>query len=303
MNRREVIQSLGMGASLLLAQPLFSISSKETMNRRSIPSTGELLPMVGVGTWQTFDVSNSQYGALREVLKILRESGGSVIDSSPMYGRSESVVGKLTLESSRANSYFYATKVWTSGRESGKQQMKQSTELLKRRKMDLMQIHNLVDWQTHLETLRNMKAEGKIKYMGLTHYTNASHSRLEEIIRKEKDIDFLQFNYSIGVRHAEKRLLKAAKDEGVAVIINRPYEGGSVFSMVRGKDLPEWAADYDIKSWGQFFLKYILSHPSVNCVIPGTDKPHHMLDNVAAGFGRLPDDTGRRKMTNYFDAL
>lgn len=302
MNRRTSVKLLGLGTAGLLTLPGFSRDDR-AMIQRKIPSSGEWLPVVGVGTWQTFDVESSGYGPLKEVLSILNQNGGSVIDSSPMYGRSESVVGTLTKNSGSADDYFYATKVWTTGKSSGIEQMQQSFHQMRRKTMDLMQIHNLVDWKTHLNTLKAMKEEGKIRYIGLTHYTDSSHSKLEEIISKESAIDFIQFNYSLESRNAEKRLLNAARDKGVAVIINRPYEGGSVFGRVRGKSLPDWAEEHGINSWGQFFLKYILSHPSVNCVIPGTDKPHHMLDNVKAGFGTLPDASFRKQMVEYYGKL
>lgn len=198
--------------------------------------------------------------------------------------------------------FCYATKVWTSGRRSGIDQMNRSMDRMGRNVMDLIQVHNLVDWRTHLKTLHSWKGQGKVRYTGVTHYTVSSHSRLEQIVSSE-DIDFVQFNYSIRVRNAEHSLLDAARDNGVAVIINRPYEGGSLFRLVRGKSLPEWASEYDIDSWGQFFLKYILSHPAVTCVIPGTSDPDHLVDNMGAGYGRLPDEAGRKKMVRFIEHL
>lgn len=298
-SRRKMMQLLG-GTSLGLLSPSLLFSKKmnsSNMATRTIPSSGEALPIIGLGTWQTFDVGNNQeeQKQLSEVLKLMREKGGKVIDSSPMYGSSESVVGDLTAKSGHADDFFYATKVWTTGKQSGIDQMNSSMQKMKRSKMDLMQIHNLQDWKTHLKTLLDWKEKGKIRYIGITHYTDSSHSRLEEIIKSEP-IDFVQFNYSINDRNAEKRLLNTAKDNGVAVIINRPYAGGSLFRLTKGKELPAWAADYDISSWGQFFLKYIVSHPAVTCVIPGTSKPHHLVDNMGAGYGRMPDEQVRRKM-------
>jgi diketogulonate reductase-like aldo/keto reductase len=232
----------------------------------------------------------------------MMEKGGSVIDSSPMYGKAETVVGDLTHESEMANQFFYATKVWTSGEESGKAQIHQSFQRLRRPVIDLLQIHNLLDWQTHLKTLRQLKEEGKIRYIGITHYTSAAHSQLEQIIRTEKP-DFVQFNYSILERNAERSLLPTAQDQGIAVLINEPFETGHLFKLVKGKPLPEWAADHDIKSWSQFFLKYILSHPAVTCVIPGTSNPKNLAENMEAGSGQLPDEPTRKKMIDFLEHL
>lgn len=264
---------------------------------RKIPSSGESIPCVGLGTWQTFDVSSNpeEQKPLREVLKTLVARGGSVVDSSPMYGRSEEVVGELSSTLKINDKLFIATKVWTHGKEDGIRQMNESFRLLRREKIDLMQIHNLMDWETHLKTLRDLKAEGKIKYIGLTHYSDSAHDRLASIIEKEK-VDFIQINYNLLNRNAEKKLLPFAMEKNVAVLINQPFESGSLFEKVKGKKLPEWAKEFDCQSWGQFFLKYILSHPAVTCVIPGTSKPHHMLDNIGAGFGKLPTQKQKVEM-------
>lgn len=274
------------------------------MLKRSIPSSGEQLPVVGLGTWKQFDVgaSAAERQSLTEVLKRMAALGGTLIDSSPMYGNAEEVAGDLTAGSGLADKFFYATKVWTSGEQNGIEQMQASLKKMRRTTMDLMQIHNLVDWKTHLKTLKKWKEEGKIRYVGITHYTASAHAQLEEIIKSE-DIDFVQFNYSIRVRDAEKSLLKAAQDEGVAVIINEPFETGSLFKAVKGKTLPDWAADYDIGSWAQFFLKFILSHPAVNCVIPGTSNPAHAADNMGAGYGKLPDEAGRKRMAEWMEKM
>jgi diketogulonate reductase-like aldo/keto reductase len=227
---------------------------------------------------------------------------GKVIDSSPMYGRSETVIGDLTTGEKIADKFFYATKVWTSGRSEGIEQMETSMTRMGRKKIDLMQIHNLVDWQTHLKTLRDWKEKGKIRYIGITHYTDSAHPQLEQIIKSEKP-DFVQFNYSARSRHAEQRLLNTAKDNGVAVIINQPFESGELFNLVNSKKLPPWSADHDIKNWAHFFLKYILSHPAVTCVIPGTSDPAHVMENITAGHGRLPDEKVRKKMADFMDGM
>jgi len=301
--RRAMLKVMG-GAGLGMMIPSFSLYQAESIKTRTIPSSGEALPIVGLGSWIQFDVgtSASERAPLREVLTQMKQHGGRVIDASPMYGHSEAVVGDLTQELGIADHFFYATKVWTSGEQAGIRQMEASMQKMQRSTMDLMQIHNLVDWKTHIKTLRQWKEGGKIRYMGVTHYTDSAHTRLEEIIRTE-NIDFVQFNYSIRSRHAEQSLLETARKHGVAVIINRPYEGGALFGLVRNEEIPSWAEEYDISSWGQFFLKFILSHSAVTCVIPGTSNPKHVVDNMLAGYGKLPDEAAREKMAGYIQEL
>ncbi|MBC6990127.1 aldo/keto reductase [Hymenobacter sp. BT491] len=273
------------------------------MLTRLIPSSQEPLPVIGLGTWQTFDASGkAAYSQLSQTLDTLHVAGGSVIDSSPMYGRSEEVIGDLTAELAARDSFFYATKVWTTGRQAGIQQMEASLRKMRRARLDLMQIHNLTDWKTHLDTLRDWKEAGKIRYIGLTHYTDSMHAELERILRKEP-VDFVQFNYSILDRHAEKSLLPAAADRGVATLINRPFTEGNLLARVKGKALPAWANELGISSWPQFFLKFILSHPAVTCVIPGTRDPAHLADNLKAGEGELPDEKTRERMAAFVQAL
>lgn len=274
------------------------------MLTRPIPKTNEPLPVVGLGTWQAFDVGSDRAGVnqRKEVLRLLFEAGGTVIDSSPMYGRAEAVVGTLLTEMKARDKAFLATKVWTSGERAGETQMAASFANMQATTIDLMQIHNLVDWRIHLKTLRVWQEKGRFRYIGITHYTSAALDDLAAVIRAEP-IDFVQFAYSIDVRAAETRLLPLAAERGVAVLVNRPLSTGGLFGKVRGKPLPTWAAEFDCASWGQFFLKYILGHPAVTCVIPGTAKPDHMRDNLAAGLGRLPDATQRRRMADYWDAL
>jgi diketogulonate reductase-like aldo/keto reductase len=274
------------------------------MLQRPIPKTTEQLPVVGIGTWQTFDVGNTraELDPRKEVLKILFETGGRVIDSSPMYGRAEAVVGTLLTEMQARDKAFVATKVWTTGEAAGIAQMTTSAAKMASPVIDLMQIHNLVDWRTHLRTLRAWKEEGRIRYIGLTHYTNASLDDLAQIIKTEP-IDFVQFAYSINRRDAETRLLPVTADRGVGVIINQPFDGGSLFRQVKGKAVPEWASEFDCTSWAQFFLKYLIGHPAVTCVIPGTARPDHARDNTAAGLGRMPDETSRRRMAEHWQTL
>jgi diketogulonate reductase-like aldo/keto reductase len=265
--------------------------------QRPIPSTGEKLPAIGVGTWQTFNVgkSGAERKPLKEVLQKMIEMGSKVIDSSPMYGTSETVVGDLSTEADVNDKLFIATKVWTTGQLEGINQMNQSFIFLKRKKIDLMQVHNLVDWQTHLNTLLKWKEQGKIRYIGITHYTDSTHTTLANIIRNNP-IDFVQVNYNLLDFNAEKELFPTAVDRKVAVIVNRPFEEGALFRRMSGKELPEWAVEFDCKSWAQFFLKFILSHPAVTCAIPGTSKINHLVDNLGAAKGKLPDESQRNKM-------
>jgi diketogulonate reductase-like aldo/keto reductase len=272
------------------------------MLTRPIPSTKEPLPVVGLGTWQTFDVGadRAALDQRKEVLRLLFEAGGRVIDSSPMYGRAEEVVGTLLEEMGARDKSFLATKVWTSGESAGIKQMQASAAKLRARSIDLMQIHNLVDWRTHLRTLRAWKEKKTFRYIGITHYTDPALDELAAVIRAEP-VDFVQFGYSIASRAAEARLLPLCAERGVAVIVNQPFDSGALFGQVRGKALPDWAAEVDCASWSQLFLKFILGHPAVTCVIPGTARPDHARDNFAAGSGRLPDATQRRRMTAFWD--
>jgi diketogulonate reductase-like aldo/keto reductase len=274
------------------------------MLQRPIPKTTEQLPVVGIGTWQTFDVGNTraELDPRKEVLNTLFETGGRVIDSSPMYGRAEAVVGTLLTEMHARDKAFVATKVWITGEAAGIAQMNSSAAKMASPVIDLMQIHNLVDWRTHLRTLRAWKEEGRIRYIGLTHYTTSSLDDLAQIIKTEP-IDFLQFAYSINRREAETRLLPVTADRGVGVIINQPFDSGSLFSRVKGKSVPEWASEFDCTSWAQFFLKYLIGHPAVTCVIPGTARPDHAQDNAAAGLGRMPDEATRRRMVEHWQTL
>ena len=274
------------------------------MLTRPIPATGEAMPVIGFGTWQTFDVGadKAALAQRREVLQVLFDAGGRMIDSSPMYGRAEAVVGTLLKEMGARDKAFLATKVWTSGERAGITQMRESAAKLGTPSIDLMQIHNLVDWRTHLKTLRAWKAEGRFRTLGITHYTVPALDDLADIIRKEK-IDFVQLGYSIGTRAAEQRLLPVAAERGVAVIANQPFDSGDLFQRSKGKPLPAWASELDCTSWAQFMLKYIVGHPAVTCAIPGTARPDHARDNIAAALGRLPDERQRRRMAEYWEAL
>jgi len=271
---------------------------------RRIPKTGEAIPAIGLGTWQVFDVAGNaaEMAQAKETLKVFIELGGRVVDSSPMYGSSESVTGQLASELGVRAKLFVATKVWTSGKQAGIRQMEDSMKKLRVERLDLMQVHNLQDTDTHLATLRDWKATGRVRYVGVTHYHSGAHADLERFV-KRGDIDFIQVNYSLAEPEANRRLLQAATDSRIAVIVNRPFAEGAMFRQVKGKPLPDWAKDIGCASWAQFFLKWILANPAVTCAIPATRNPAHMADNMGAASGPLPDEATRRKMSAYFKAL
>lgn len=271
---------------------------------RKIPSTGEALPAIGVGTWQTFDVGADVHAraALSEVLKALVAAGGGMVDSSPMYGSSEAVAGDLMYGLGLREELFVATKVWTRGEAPGIRQMQDSFRKLRVERIDLMQVHNLVDVATHTKTLQEWKAQGKLRYLGITHYTASAYAEVEKWLAT-KQYDFLQINYSLDERESEQRLLPLAAELGVAVIVNRPFAEGALFRKARGRPLPPWAAELGIETWAQYFLKWIVAHPAVTCAIPGTGRPDHMRDNLAAGLLPLPDEAQRRRMAQHLDSL
>jgi len=290
-SRREVLRA----GFLAMLVGRAAAAGKDRMLTKPIPKTGEALPVIGMGTYRTFDVSEGEYGPLREVLKTFFDKGGRLIDSSPMYGRAEQVVGELASGSPRP---FLATKVWTSGKDEGIAQMRRSMKLMQPNgaaPFDLMQIHNLVDWKTHARTLRDWQAKGIIRYWGITHYVSSAFDEMERIVRAEKP-DFVQLPYSVGMRDAEKRLLPACAEMKAAVIVDRPFEGGSSFREVAKRPLPAWAAEIGCSSWAQIFLKFILGHPAVNCPIPATSSALHMQDDLGAGFGILPDEQQRSRI-------
>ncbi len=289
--------------SLLLPGGIIK-NSVSSLQRRSIPSSGEKIPVVGVGTWRTFDAGNDKHKreTLKQVLRNLVSNNASVVDSSPMYGSSEAVAGDLSGELKIQSSLFLATKVWTTGEHQGIEQMNDSFRKMKASVIDLMQVHNLLDVKTHLKTLYHWKEQGRIRYIGITHYLPSFYNEMQQLIQKEK-LDFVQCCYNIQTIDAEKQLLPVAKDKGIAVLINRPFQEGALFQQVSGKHLPEWAGELGILNWAQFFLKFILSHPSVTCVIPGTSNPNHLLENIQAGNGSFPDENVRKKMLDYFRRL
>lgn len=300
--RRRLLQAAAAGAISLTMNP--AIAAATALITRPIPSSGERLPVIGLGTYQVFDVPASRLAAteLQAVLRRFAELGGMVIDSSPMYGHAEATTGILASALKPRPKLFLATKVWTSGRDAGIRQMEDSFRLMQTKTIDLMQVHNLLDLKTHLPVLRDLKKSGRIRYLGITHYHAGAHAELERLVRGG-DFDFVQFNYSLDEPEAEARLLPACADAGVATLINRPFSQAGLFGRVRGKPLPPWCAEIDCTSWAQFFLKWIVSHPAVTCAIPGTGRVAHIEDNLAAATGRLPDAATRRKMAAWFNAL
>ena len=299
LTRRAALRLLGAGAAAgVVLRP--ARANAAALERR-IPSSGEMIPALGIGTWRVFDVgaSAADRAPIKEVLRRFVELGGRAIDSSPMYGAAEGVVGDVGSELGVLDRLFLATKVWTSGRQAGIAQMEQSFRRMRTRRVDLMQVHNLLDWQVHLRTLREWKAAGRVRYAGVTHYLSSAYEELEGVLRGEP-LDFVQVNYSLGERESERRILPLARERGVAVLVNRPFAEGALFSRVRGKPVPPWAAEIDCDSWAQIFLKWILGHPAVTCVIPGTGKPEHLLDNMKAGAGRLPDAAMRERIAALF---
>ena len=277
--------------------------AQEGMRRREIPASGDTLPVIGLGTYDVFDVRGTDEEiALRgEIVDALIAAGGSVIDTSPMYNRSEAVIGRVLAGSERRSDVFIATKVWTDGREAGLQQMRRSAERMGVARIDLMQVHNRRDLDTHWPTIRGLKEEGFLRYDGITDYRERAHGAMMDLMRSHRP-DFVQINYSLGERGAEQALLPLAQELGIAVLVNRPFMAGRLFRAAGDRPLPDWAGEF-ADSWGQFFLKYIISHPAVTCAIPATSRLRHMIDNAGAGSGPLPDEPTRRRMVSYFQGL
>ena len=274
-----------------------------TLHTRPIPATGEPLPVIGCGTWQGFDRTpgTPEFAQLAGVLAALFAGGGTVIDSSPMYGKAEAAVGTLLAQAPPGARPFLATKVWTSGRDAGVRQMENSLRLLGTQRLDLMQVHNLLDWREHLATLRQWKQEGRVRYIGITHYNTSGHADVEAVLRSEA-LDFLQINYSAQEREAAKRLLPLAAERGVAVLSNRPLGGGGLLRRLQARPLPAWAGEIGCTTWSQLLLKFCLGEPAVTCAIPGSGSPGHMAQNMVAGTGVLPDAAWWREKVRTFDA-
>lgn len=273
------------------------------MRSRRIPVSGEALPVIGLGTYLVFDVTRSHENieARQAIVELMVEKGASLLDSSPMYNRAENVIGDIIRASNMREHLFLASKVWTDGKAAGARQMRGSAKRMNTDVIDLMQVHNLRDTDEHLATIRDWQSEGRIRYNGVTHY-HAGGLRDLEAVMKDQEPEFIQINYSVGEREADKRVLPLAEDLGIAVLINRPFVQGRLFHAVGDFPLPDWAGEF-AESWGQLFLKFIISHPAVTCVIPATSKLHHMADNIGAGFGPLPDENARRRIADYFDSL
>ena len=295
LDRRRLLLGLaGLGA-LAVLRP--GRAAPAGLHTRPIPSSGERLPVIGMGTWITFNVNRDSrsMAPLLPVLEAFFAQGGALIDSSPMYGTAEAVLGELLERVEGHERLFSATKVWTPGQRMGERQMERSRELWRLPRFDLIQVHNLLDWEAHLETLRAWKAEGRIRYIGITTSHGRRHEDMEHLMRTQP-LDFVQFTYNVLDREAERRLLPLAQERGMAVIVNRPFRGGALFNRVRNRPLPDWAAEIDCDHWAQVFLKFIVSHPAVTCAIPATSKVEHMRQNMGAVTGRLPDATLRKRM-------
>jgi aryl-alcohol dehydrogenase-like predicted oxidoreductase len=303
LTRRDLVRWIAGGA-IAAALPARADEPARTMATRTMPGSRETIPVIGMGSSNTFDVgvSDAERAPLREVLRALADAGGTVIDTSPMYGRAEQTIGDLVAALGLRSRLWFATKVWTRGREAGQQQIAESFRRLRTDRLELLQIHNLLDWREHLPTIRSMQQQQKVRYSGITHYRADAHEELERVLDAER-FDWVQFNYSLAEREAERRLLPFCMDRGVAVMINRPFADGALFARVRDKPLPPWAAEVGCSSWAQYFLRFAISHPAVTCAIPATSKPHHMRDNAVAGAAPLPDEQQRRRMAEYFQAL
>ena len=298
LNRRDFI-----ALSSLSFLPKLSIASalNQSMLKRVIPSSGEEMPVIGLGTSRVFDIepSKNEINVREQILDIFYENGGRLIDTSPMYGMSEEIIGMTAKKFIEKNRFFLATKVWTEGRENGIRQIEESFQKMRADKISLIQVHNLLDWKTQIKTLRSLKDEGRIDYIGITHYKSNAFDEMIKIMKAEK-VDFAQFNYSMGEREAEQKILPFCKDNGIATLINRPFMRGRLFRETQKKKLPSWVSDYDIDSWGQFFLKYIISNDAVTNVIPATSKTKNMLDNARAGMGKMLDEKAKKRMLGVF---
>jgi diketogulonate reductase-like aldo/keto reductase len=300
VSRRGFLQLLGGTAALAALPPV----QARTQVSKPIPSSGELLPVIGMGSWITFDVGNlpGARAQRRRVLEAFFAGGGRLVDASPMYGRAEEVIGESLARLGRPPQLFSATKVWTPGRWLGVKQMEASQRLWGVARFDLMQVHNLLDWEVHLETLQEWKATGRIRYLGVTTSHGRRHAELEQIMRT-RPLDFVQLTYNLRDREAEQRLLPLAQERGIAVIANRPFGGGELFRAVRGRPLPPWAAEVGCANWAQYFLRFIVSHPAVTCAIPATSQVAHMEENVGAGRSVLPGAGERARMLRHFSTV
>jgi aryl-alcohol dehydrogenase-like predicted oxidoreductase len=305
ITRRQTLQ-MGLAAGVAAALP-WRLAHTQELLHKTIPSSGKTLPAIGIGTARRYDVGESaaERAPLREVLAEFTKMGGRVIDTAPTYGRAEQVSGELVRAIGNRDQLFIATKVslrGRSGREAGTAQMEQSMRRFGTERIDLMQVHNLNDWRTQLALMREWKAAGRLGYVGITTSFPRQYQEFEQMMREES-LDFIQVDYAIDNRDAEQRILPLAADRGMAVLINLPYSRSKVFSKVKGHALPPWAAEFDAQSWGQFFLKFVISHPAVTCAIPGTAKMEYLLDNLGAARSPLPDAAMRKRMQEFFDSV
>jgi len=299
ITRREILK---LGAGVAASALAGSAHSATELLTRPIPSSGERLPVVGIGTNRYRSGAEAEIAPLRETLKAFAAAGGKLIDTAPMYGSSEVVLGQLIAELGIRKQLFLATKVYASGREAGIDEMNDSFKRLRTDRIDLIQVHNLSDTSTQLATMREGKKAGRYRYVGITTSQDAQYAEMEEVMKRET-LDFVQVDYSIDNRSAAERILPLALERGAAVLVNLPFGRARLFSAVRGKPLPPWAAEFDCASWAQFFLKYVIGHPAVSVAIPGTRRPEHVTDNLGAARGRLPDPAQRRKMEEFFETL
>jgi aryl-alcohol dehydrogenase-like predicted oxidoreductase len=304
LSRRELLKAgVGAGAAIFLPSASLPVQAAPLIHRK-IPSTGESLPVIGIGTARRYEAvrTEAEWAPLREVLRLFKELGGKVIDTAPSYGTAESVVGELVAELALRDALFLATKVGARGRPAGVEQLEQSFKRLRAPTIDLIAVHNLRDTQTQLRTLREWKQAGRVRYVGITTSFERQYPEFEQTMRAEV-LDFIQVDYALDNRKADRRILPLAADRAMAVMINLPFGRGRLFQAVQGQRLPPWASEFDCSSWAQFFLKYIVSHPAVTCAVPGTAKVDYLVDNLGAAGGRLPDAAMRRRMENFIDGL
>lgn len=312
LTRRELLKlGAGAGAAAVVglrpawaALPIGPRRPRSDLITKPIPSSGEEIPVVGIGTARRYDVGSSaaEREPLKETLRIFSDAGGTVVDTAPSYGDAEIVVGDLVEELGIRDRLFIATKVRQEGQGAGEAEIDRSFERLRTDRFELLQVHNLRDVNTQLATLRAMKDAGTIRYVGITTSSRRQYEQFEQVMSDE-ELDFIQVNYSLSNRDAAERILPLAQERGMAVLVNVPFGRGRLFEAVGDRPLPAWAADFDAESWAQFFLKYIVGHPAVTCVIPGTAKPEYALDNIGAARGRLPDEATRRRMEEFYDSL
>ncbi len=305
MKRRQFLKGLSAVSLTAALAPTHSFGLGKSQLMKTISGSNELLPVIGVGTWITFDVGDNSAAmdTRTGVLQEFFDMGGKMVDSSPMYGRSQTVIGRCLERIDNDAGLFSATKIWTPGRDRGVHQINASEKLWGIDRFDLMQIHNMVDWRVHLETLQDWKAKGKIRHIGITTSHGRRHRAMKDVIESQDAFDFVQFTYNILDREAEHHLLPLAQEHGKSVIINRPFQAGGLFHRFANKPLPDWAAEIGCENWAQFFLKFVVSHPAVTCAIPATSRVDHMRENMGACYGSLPDADLRARMIAYVESL